>query len=114
MPCLLSSLRSVRSMRVVESCALSTPRQHPFPPGPNQALDQQEQENHHRDKRTRRQPAKSDGKGEQKNGFHIKNQKNDRIKIILGFELDPGIAFGFQTAFIDGVLAWAGLDREAV
>ena len=35
----------------------------------------------------------------------VENQEQDRIQVIVRLELDPGVAAGFDAAFIGGVLA---------
>src|SRR5437588_588696 len=65
---------------IVESAIFgSSPGQHSLAPSPSQALNQQEQEDHHRDKRAGSKTAEGNRKGQQKNGFHIENEKNDGI-----------------------------------
>src|SRR5262245_61018394 len=128
MPCLLNSLRSPSSMiakwsvgvldywsvGVLERWSLvfdpvqySTtpslhfdllPRQHAFLPRPDQSFDQQQQKDHHRHKRPCRQSGEGDGEGQEEDRFDVKNQKDDGIEVILGFELHPGVAFRFQAA----------------
>src|SRR5581483_2256993 len=108
-PCLLSSLRSPSSIRQLVRFKISLPGQNPFPPSPNEPFHQQQQKHHHGDKSPNRQAGKGDRKGQQKNGFNIKNEENNAVKIILGPELHPGIALRLQSAFVNGIFVGAGL-----
>src|SRR5947208_2119623 len=51
------------------------PRQHPFLPGPDKAYDQQQQKNHHRDESVGGQSGEGNGKWQQKNCFHVEDEK---------------------------------------
>ena len=43
-------------------------------------------------------PSRRNGK--QKNRFNVKYDKDQRVDVILNFELDPSIAYRFDTAFV--------------
>jgi hypothetical protein len=63
--------------------ASSFPLQTPFTPSPNEPFNQEQQENQYRDKRTDRQTSESHCEWDQKNRFHIKYEKYDRVQIVL-------------------------------
>src|SRR6185437_5153107 len=88
------------------------PRQHAFHACPNQACDQQENENHHFDEPKRAQSREGYRERQQKNRFHVEDQENDRVEVIFGPELNPGVTFRFQPTLVDGVFVPAGLFRR--
>ena len=49
--------------------------------------------------------------GEKEHGFHVKNEEDDAEEVVLGFELDPGLADGLDAALIGGVFVRTGLRR---
>src|ERR1700679_1904225 len=98
-PCLLNSF--FRSWSIETS---SRPRQHTFLAGPDQTLHQQEQENQHSQASRQRKAGEGRGERQQKDGLHVEDQKNDGIQIIRDVQPDPRVPFGFESAFIGGML----------
>src|SRR5438105_10701147 len=82
-----------------------------FAPSPNESLNQQEQKDEKRDERANRQTGERDRERNQKNRFHVEDQKNDRVEIILRPELDLRFTDRFDAAFVDRVLLYARLRR---
>src|SRR5439155_24932126 len=90
----------------------SLPRQHPFLPCPDQSFSQQQQKYHHRNKRAGRQSGEGDRERQKEDRFHVEDQKDDGIEVILGFEVYPGVALRLQAAFVSGILVRAGFERR--
>lgn len=77
-------------------------------PGPDEALGEEQDEGENHKQRPHRQAGESDGDGEQKKNLYVEDQKEDRVEVIVGAELNPRIAFGREATFIDGVFLPAG------
>src|SRR6202022_1789955 len=79
-----------------------------FAPSPNETFNQQKQEDENRDESANRQTGERDRERHQKNCFHVENQQNDRVEVILGSELNLCFADRFDAAFVDRILlrAW--------
>src|SRR6266702_4349619 len=90
------------------------PDQHVFLVGPDQPFHQKEQKDQHSDGFSDAKTGKSYGKWQKKDGFYVKNEKNDAVKVVAGLELDPSVTFRFQPALIDGILAGTGLVRRVL
>src|SRR4051794_24316405 len=86
----------------------SRPCETAFDPSPNQSFDQQKKENQNRDKGPDRQPGERHRERHQKHCFHIKDQKDDAVGIILRSKLHLRIADRFDAAFVGRVFrdAW--------
>src|SRR5579863_4391319 len=109
MPCFPSSILSPSSTAIKSVCskysgAVSCPGQHAFCPSPCQSLDEQEDKGQHRKACAQAKASERHGKGQQKDGLHIEDQKNDGVEIVCRSKLHPGIALRFQAALVDGVL----------
>ena len=61
--------------------------------------------------RARRQPGESDGDRQEEQHLDVKNQKQNGVKVVMGFELNPRITRGRDAAFVDGTLVEAGFRR---
>ena len=75
---------------------MSFPGQNPFHPRPGKSFDQKQNKNHHGQKCSTGEALERDGKGQKENSLDIENQKKDRVDVILGLELDGGIALGLD------------------
>src|ERR1700753_2952881 len=71
-PCFCNSL--------LNSSSMLFPSQHALPPGPEQAGNQHENENHHFHKSERAQSVKRHRERQKKNRFDVEDQKNDCVK----------------------------------
>src|ERR1039458_4675927 len=61
---------------------LSMPRQHALCPCPGKPLNKEKNENQHRRARRCAQTSKCHRKRQQKNSFHIEDEKNDAVKVV--------------------------------
>src|SRR5207249_8266144 len=77
----------------------------------NETFNQQKQEHEDRDKRANRQTGERDRKRYQENRFHVEDQKNDGVEIILRSELNLRFTDRFDPAFVDRILLHARLRR---
>src|ERR1700683_229620 len=105
MPCLPSSIFSCSSTAMSLRSRISRPREYAFCPGPGKALDQQQHKNHRGAAGCRTKAGERYRKGQQKNRFHVKDEKDDGVEIVSRAELYPGVAPGLETALIDCVLS---------
>src|SRR5215213_5159285 len=106
MPLLLSSLFSPSSIAMRLS-----PGQNSFAPRPDQAFHQQQQKDNHGEECAETEVEEGDGEWKEEDDLHIENEEDDAVKIVIGTELNPGITFGFQAAFINSGFIRTGLGR---
>src|ERR1035437_6531325 len=78
-------------------------------PGPDEALREEQHENEHCQQGPRRQAGERHRKRQQEQHLHVEDQEQDRVEVIVGFELNPRVPGRGQAAFINGVLGFAGL-----
>src|SRR5579885_2455981 len=89
----------------------STPLQVAALPGPNQALQKQQDENQHDEQGGGGQAGEGRGKRQQEQDLNVENEEKNGVEIVVGLELDPGIAGRGDAAFVSGILHRIGLGR---
>jgi len=72
-------------------------------PCPNKARDQYEQKNQNGDERADGQSGERDGERHQKHRFHIENQEDDGIQIVLRPELNVRLTNGLDASFVNSI-----------
>src|SRR5688500_4773231 len=97
MPLLLSSLLNPSSIGMSLS-----PGQNSFAPRPDQPFHQEKEEDHHGQECAETQVEECDREWKEKDDLNIKDEEDDAVEIVVGTELDPGVAFGFKAALVDG------------
>src|SRR5277367_1936783 len=83
-------------------------------PGPDQALGQQE-DDEHAEERPRRQRGVRDRERQEEQHLDVKDQEKNRIEVVMSLELDPGVAGRGHAALVGVVfgLSWlAWLEEE--
>jgi hypothetical protein len=87
------------------------PLQHPFAPGIHEAHNQDEDKDDSLQNGKQPQLTQFHSPGEEKDRFHIEDQKHQGKNIILGLELDPTLAHGLDTTLISCLFNGIGFLR---
>jgi hypothetical protein len=103
--------KNVTPFAVLTINALALPLQTSLAPSPDEAFEKEQKKNQDRDKPSDGQRSEGDRERHEKHRFHIEDQKDDGIQIVLRMELNMGVADRFDSAFISRCLVGPGLWR---
>ncbi len=88
------------------------PVEQAFAPGPDEALGEEQEEDHGGDEGADGlEPEKGDREGQQEHGFHIKQQEQQTEQVVLRVEARLPVRKRIDPAFVEGVFFRALFDR---